>query len=124
MTLLKQHQDYINAGNPYTKVNLSNTEYFIILGTKIQENCKANSYVGENHLGETKIIHFKNNILSLEEGMGAVYKKDIENNNSIGMCIGIMCPMDICHDGIGRRLIGDDCCACPKEQHNCLTREV
>lgn len=73
MTLLKYHQDYIDAGNFYTKVNISDTEYFIILGTKVQDKCKAKSYVGENHLGETKIMSLENYRLSLDEGKGVVY---------------------------------------------------
>lgn len=35
-----------------------------------------------------------------------------------------MCTQDVCSDGKGRRLIGDDCCACPEELHNCLTRDT
>ncbi len=82
MNLLKQHQKYINAGKPYTRVNTSDTEYFIILGTKVQETCKANSYIGENHLGETKIMSLKNYRLISEEGMGAVYDNYIITLNS------------------------------------------
>ena len=29
--------------------------------------------------------------------------------------------MDVCHDNRGRRLIGDECCACP--EYNCYTKE-
>ena len=39
-------------------------------------------------------------------------------------CSTAMCIMDTCHDNRGRRLIGDNCCACPEEPHNCLTRDT
>ena len=39
-------------------------------------------------------------------------------------CNNTYCIKDICPDGEGRRLIGDDCCACPEEPHNCLTRDT
>lgn len=84
MTLLKEHQEYIDAENSHTIVNLTNTEYFIILGTKVQERCKAYTFLGENHLGETKVMSLENYMLSSEEGMGTVYDEDIVtllNNN-------------------------------------------
>lgn len=40
-------------------------------------------------------------------------------------CYSTMCPQDICEvDKMPRRQIGDNCCACPEELHNCYTREV
>lgn len=46
-------------------------------------------------------------------------------DNNIDICRDMLCTMDICPiDGKGRRQIGDDCCACPEEPHNCYTKHV
>ena len=44
-----------------------------------------------------------------------------ESNNNT--CKDAICTMDICLiDNMGRRPIGDNCCACP--EYNCYTREL
>ena len=57
-----------------------------------------------------------------------VESQNIKDNN-MDYCQDTPCPMDICQDGKGRRLIGDNCCACPiilesPVVYNCLTREL
>lgn len=42
----------------------------------------------------------------------------------LNLCNNIYCAQDICPDGKSRRQIDDNCCACPEEVHNCLTRDT
>lgn len=53
-------------------------------------------------------------------GVESQHTKD----NNMDYCQDTPCPMDICPDGKDRRQIGDNCCACPEEPHNCLTRDT
>ena len=54
----------------------------------------------------------------------ALHKCRDKRQTNTDKCKEIFCIQDICHDGLGRRLIGNNCCACPPEPYNCLTREV
>jgi len=37
-------------------------------------------------------------------------------------CSNALCPQDICFDGMPRRQIGDNCCACPTDNRMCFGR--
>jgi hypothetical protein len=51
----------------------------------------------------------KQTISDIGNGLGALQLVAKEDN----VCKGAVCPMDICPDGKGRRLIEGNCCACP-----------
>ena len=78
--LHEKHRLYIETGNLYTKVNLSDIEYFIILGTKVYETCKANIYVGENNIGEKKLMSLENYRLILEDESGLIYEEILSDD--------------------------------------------